>query len=227
MGDVNEVQPGPMKRLSPSPPVAICVLTYGNYPHLAKRCIESIRKYCERLLYRLVVGANAIGAQTEAYLRRLQAAGHIDRLHVSQTNLNKCPMMRRMFADIDTEFLWWFDDDSYITRPGTLSWLLDLARRSPPATVMWGQEAECNHPSTFTNLPDVADFIRRASWYGGLTPPSWRPGGKGEFNFEGRGTGDGRWRFIVGGCWLIRTCTVRTLDWPDRRLIKLGDDVLL
>jgi GT2 family glycosyltransferase len=194
---------------------------------LAKRCIESIRNYCERPLYQLAAGANAVGARTEAYLAKLHAAGDIDRLHLSQTNLNKCPMMRRMFDDIDTEFIWWFDDDSYITKPGALLWLLGLARKSPPTTVMWGQEAECNHTATFINLPDAAGFIRSASWYGGLTPPSWQPGGKGEFNFEGKGTGDGRWRFIVGGCWLIRTRAVRTLDWPDRRLIKLGDDVLL
>jgi GT2 family glycosyltransferase len=60
-----------------------------------------------------------------------------------------------------------------------------------------------------------------------LTPPYWRPGGKGEFNFEGRGTGDGRWFFIPGGCWLMRTAALRELDWPDRRIIKMGNDVFL
>jgi hypothetical protein len=47
------------------------------------------------------------------------------------------------------------------------------------------------------------------------------------FNFENRGSGDGRWVFPTGGCWLIRTSAVRSLDWPDPRLIKLADDVFL
>ncbi len=214
----------------PQPPlVTICVLTYGDYLRLARRCIESIRRYFDRRRYRLFVGANAVGVQTAGYLKALLGEGHVDHVHFSRRNLNKCPMMRRLFALVDTEFIWWFDDDSYVTGPGTLERHLRIARRSPPTTVMWGQEAECNHPSTFINMTerDVVQFVRRAPWYGGLTPPSWAPGGKGEFNYRGQGQGDPRWQFILGGCWLIRTAAVRALDWPDRRLAKLGDDVLL
>jgi hypothetical protein len=69
--------------------------------------------------------------------------------------------------------------------------------------------------------------VRSAAWYRGLPPPSWRAGGKGQFNFAGRGLGDGRWFFILGGCWLIRASALRALDWPDRRLIKMGDDAFL
>ena len=58
-------------------------------------------------------------------------------------------------------------------------------------------------------------------------PPSWAPGGKGEFNFEGKGLGDGRWFFVTGGCWFIRTQAIRALDWPDPGLVKRNDDVLL
>jgi GT2 family glycosyltransferase len=209
------------------PVLSICVLTYGDYPRLARRCIESIRRNCARPLYRLIVGANEVGHATRAYLERLGDEGAIDRLCVNEQNINKCPMMRRMFKGIDTEFIWWFDDDSYIKHPEALAWHLKLARRSPPTTVMWGREAECVAPFHFINVEDMVSFVRRAKWYAGLTPPSWQPGGKGEFNFRGRGTGDGRWRFVAGGCWWIRTAAVRALDWPDRRLIKLGDDVLL
>ncbi len=216
-----------MKRQPVSPPVTICVLAYGDYPHLVRRCLKSIQTCCDRRLYHLVVGANVVSPATADYLKKLRAAGRIDRLISSSINLNKCPMMRRMFAQIDTEFIWWFDDDSYLTRRGILSSLLKLARNSPPTTVMWGQECVCTHPSTFTDLSDTASFVRSAPWYSGLTPPAWEPGGQGEFNFQGQGTGDGRWRFIAGGCWLVRTRVVRALDWPDRRLVKLGDDVFL
>jgi GT2 family glycosyltransferase len=92
---------------------------------------------------------------------------------------------------------------------------------------MWGRQALCDHPCTFIDIDNVEEFIRTAKWYRGLTPPGRAPGGKGEFNFEGRGTGDPRWEFILGGFWLMRTWAIRAMDWPDRRLVNLGEDVLL
>jgi hypothetical protein len=188
-------------------PVTICVLTYGNYPDLVKRTIESIRFHCARSLYRLVVGANAAGAGTREYLERLRAEGAIDRLILSEANLNKCPMMRRMFEGIEGEFVWWFDDDSHLT--------------GPEALFFFGSENDFNYGT------DVAGYVRRAPWFRGKEPPSWTPGGKGEFNFEGKGTGDGRWFFVTGGCWFIRSEAIRALDWPDPGLIKRNDDVFL
>jgi len=209
-----------------APPLTICVLAYGDHFDLAQRCIESIRARTPRALYRLVVGANAVGERTETYLQRLRRSGHIDRFHGSHVNLNKCPMMRRMFRGASTPYLCWFDDDSYVTEAGALERQLRIARRSPVKTVMWGLQAGSDH-SKFIDLADVRHFVRTAPWYRGLSPPDWRPGGKGEFNYEGRGRGNPWWQFITGGFWLIRTRAIRTLDWPDRRLVKLGDDVLL
>jgi len=60
-----------------------------------------------------------------------------------------------------------------------------------------------------------------------LPPPSGRPGGKGEFNLWARGLGDGRWRFVSGGCFLIRTAAVQAMDWPDRRLFVVAEDIFL
>ena len=214
-------------RLTTRPSVTVCLLTYGNYLALARRAIESIRANCERRRYRLVVGANAVGAETRAYLEQLHAEGALDRLIISDENLNKCPMMRRMFEAIETEYIWWFDDDSHIIEPAALGRWLGHATAAPPSTVMWGSLCLCNRAGEFTDLQRPADFVRAASWYRGLPPPAWRPGGKGEFNFRDQGSGDGRWFFIVGGCWLIRTRAVRELDWPDARLVKLGDDVFL
>jgi hypothetical protein len=208
--------------------VSICVLTYGDYPELACRSIESIRRHCPRPRYQLVVGGNAIGERTRAHLETIHMGGGIDELILSPVNLNQCPMMRRMFQKVESEFIWWFDDDSYITEPGALNHWLTAARGAPEHTVMWGPAAMCDHPLGFApELDDVVGFVRRAAWYRGLPPPTWKLGGKGEFNFEGRGTGDGRWFFIVGGCWLMRAVAIRALDWPDRRLIKMGNDVFL
>jgi hypothetical protein len=212
-----------------SPQVTICVLTFGNHPRLAVRVMQSILTHCPRHEYRLVVGANQVCDETLKLLTRRREAGDIDHLIVSPTNLNKCPMMRRMFQDVRTDFIWWFDDDSYVTDAEVFGKWLNAGLNSPPKTVMWGQMNWCDSTIGFNhyNEKTTLDWVRTASWYRGLPPPSWRPGGKGEFNFNGRSTGDGRWYYLAGGCWLIRTTAVRTLDWPDSRLVKMGDDTFL
>jgi hypothetical protein len=216
-----------MAKVPPGAEVTICVLLYGDYVELAKRVLGSIQRYCPRSQYRLVVGANAPGVRTEGLVRGLREAGAIDHLIVSGRNLQKCPMMRRMFRVVRTPWIWWFDDDSYVVSPTALETWLHHARRADPAAVLWGQEALCGDSQVFVDLPDPVRFVRSAPWSRGLPPPAWRPGGKGEFNFRGLGVGDGRWFFVLGGCWLIRTAAVRALDWPDRRLRRLGDDVFL
>lgn len=210
-----------------TPPVTIGVLTYGDYPDLARRTIESIRFHCARSAYRLVVGANAVGRRTREYLRGLEAEGAIDRLIVSPKNLNKCPMMRRMFEDVPSEFVWWFDDDSYVTSPDALPERLRLAREAPSTRVMWGHVFFFGSEADFSYGTDVVGFVKRAPWYRGKEPPSWAPGGRGVVDFEGRGTGDGRWFFATGGCWFLRTRALRELDWPDPSLVKRNDDVFL
>jgi hypothetical protein len=207
--------------------VTICVLTYGDFPNLARRTLESIRFHCVRSEYRLVVGANAVCRETRDYLRQLESDGSIDRLILSPSNLNKCPMMRKMFDDIDSEFVWWFDDDSYITVPEALPDRIRRARESPERHVMWGHVYYFGDERDFNYGTDVTGYVRRAPWYRGLEPPSWAPGGKGEMDFEGRGSGDGRWFFVTGGCWFMRTKAIRTLDWPDPSLVKRNDDVFL
>lgn len=209
------------------PKTSVCVLCYGDYARLARRVIESIRKFCPRSDYELVVGANAVGAETHDYLAAQLSAGGVDHLISSRVNLNKCPMMRRMFERVNSEFVWWFDDDSHVTSPDAWRHWHETARIASGSTVMWGRLSRCTGAGAFTDLEDVVAFVRQASWYRGLPPPSWWPGGKGEFNFRNGSCGDGRWDFIVGGSWLIRTSALRGLDWPDPRLVKLGDDVFL
>jgi len=193
-----------------APSVTIAVLAYGEYPALARRCIESILRHCERDRYRLVVGANAVGAGTRSYLERLRERGAIDRLLVSPDNLNKCPMMRRMFVGLDTEFLWWFDDDSFIETSRALPDRLRLAREAPASEVLWGHVFYFGDERDFSLGTDVAGYVRRAPWYRGRSRD-----------------GDGRWFFPTGGCWFMRSSAIRALDWPDPGLLKRNDDVLL
>jgi GT2 family glycosyltransferase len=211
------------------PLVSVCVLCYGDHLELVQRSLASVLRYCPESQCRVIVGANAPSKRLAGFVRELSVAGRLHDLIISETNLNKCPMMRRMFDKVRTEFIWWFDDDSYITEPSAVAIWLDHAVNSPPETVMWGQLNWCDSTIGFCHFNERATlgFVRAASWYRGLPPPSWRPGGKGDFNFRGGGTGDGRWNYLAGGCWMIRTTAVRALDWPDPRLVKMGDDTFL
>jgi hypothetical protein len=185
----------------PVPNVTFCVLTYGDHLRLAQQALESIRENCPRAQCRLVAGANAVSAETEAYLRSRQAKGEIDQLVLSPTNLNKCPMMRQMVDKVETEFIWWFDDDSYILEPGAVSQWLEVARAAPESTVMWGKIAWCDSPVHFTDLEDPLGFVRSAVWYRGLPPPSWRPGARASSisRTAAAGTADGSSFSAVAG----------------------------
>ena len=109
------------------PQITICALTFGDYTATIYRCLESIRENCDRRKYRLFVGCNAGSPSTVEYLEHLYTEGHVDRLFLSNTNLNKCPIMRRMFAEVKTDFIWWLDDDSHLLSPDALLELLEIA----------------------------------------------------------------------------------------------------
>jgi glycosyltransferase involved in cell wall biosynthesis len=193
-------------------PVTIGVLTYGDHEPLVRRAVTSILERCPRNRFELVVGANAPGPATRAYLESLRDVA--DRILVSERNVNKCPMMRRMFEGAEGDFLWWFDDDSWVEEPGALDRWLDTARNSSPETAMWGHVFFA-HEEDFSFGEDVKAFVRRAPWFRGLPPPSREPGG------------DPRWFFCTGGLWMIRASAYRALEWPDPALVKRADDVFL
>ncbi|MEI9897264.1 MAG: glycosyltransferase family A protein [Chthoniobacter sp.] len=165
--------------------VSICVLIYGDYPELARRCLESILSHCPRTDYRLLVGANAPGERTKNYLASLEAAGAIDILISSADNINKCPMMRRLFEQVQTEYIWWFDDDSWINDPHAFARWLNAARTASPETMLWGRTYFVSHEHEFSYGRDAVEWVRRATWFSGKPPPSWQPGGKGVASFQG------------------------------------------
>lgn len=208
--------------------VTICALTYGDNPRLIRRCLESIRQFCQRSAFRLVVGANAPSPRSLRYLLNLRREGFIDRLHLSPVNLNKCPMMRRMFqGGIETEFVWWFDDDSHVLRRTALPRRLTLARQSPPEIVAWGHRYFMSHEDQFDCGCDLRTWIRAASWYRSRPLPSWDMEPTDAAAGNPPPAPDGRWFFLTGGNWFARTEALQAMDWPDRRLILQAEDILL
>jgi GT2 family glycosyltransferase len=195
-------------------PVTICVLAYGANALLAERFLGSLFHNTDYRLFRLRAGLNEAEPATHRLVRDYaDRFGNIT-IYSETRNVFKSPLMRRMFREpaLSTEWTIWCDDDTHFFRP---DWPQRLGFRieRTPEVVMWGR------PSILWRTDDfILDWIRAAPWYRNL--PLRRGcdlAGKEGFEFQ----------FATGGFWAIRTEVLRTLDWPDARLVQANDDFLL
>jgi hypothetical protein len=118
----------------------------------------------------------------------------------------KYPMMELLFRSkpLDTEFVMWFDDDSYITDPNPVEWLkkLEDLMRSEDADMA----GSIYHIPT---MPNQNEWRRlHCSWFNTAK--------------ESRRT-----TFATGGWWMIRTKVLMDYGWPHCDLKHRGGDVLL
>lgn len=192
-------------------PVTICVLCYGPYEAMARRCLEALEKHTDPSLFRLRVGLNATCAATQSLVNELLTRKPDTIVHESEVNLFKVPMMHRLMTStpLETKWLIWFDDDSHVARS---DWLPSLAAKMEafPEVAMWGKPY-------FVQIPArTADFARTAGWFRGrpLVP-------------SGEKTCHYHFSFVTGGFWAIRTECLRVLKWPDLRLVHFHDDFML
>lgn len=193
-------------------PVVVCVLMYGNYPDLHRQCLQSLIEYTPAEAYTLRIGCNEVCPATMSWLHKLQQELPI-RLFVSDRNIMKYPMMRRMFADLDPEsqpFLSWFDDDSYVTGP----WL-----QAAMAYMQDHPEIVCIGKQYYThiNKGNMVEWAEKEPWYTG------RPWALDNTKCPPLPKFD----FCTGGYWTIRTSAIKKLDWPSKSLYHNGGDAAL
>lgn len=201
-------------------PITICVLCYGEHPELARRCLDSIIQKCPPEKYLLRVGLNECCPETVDYVRSLE---QVDSLYLCKRNINQCPMMARLLCQLETEFVWWFDDDSYIKHPGALDYRLKTVRECSDTVGIWGEVAFHGHTSEFVEPEAVQLWIQNQSWYSGHPAPCGQLRYEPEFYLSG----DRRWHFCSGGSWFARSVVINKLGWPPASLIKKSNDVLL
>lgn len=198
---------------SEQPKTTACVLLYGDYPHLAERCLVPLLRLAAAGLIELRVGCNEISSRTEDFLARWLVE-RIENVRVfrSQENILKYPMMRLLFghghplagpAPIRTDFLMWFDDDSYVKHPQPHKWLAETEARMDGADML-GSVYTMKAPHTDTQVA----WIAAQPWYGGrpvLNPP----------------------KFATGGWWLLRSEIVYRYNWPVTDILHDGGDTML
>ena len=191
--------------------ITICVICYGPHPALAQRFLTNLYRYTRSDCFSLRIGLNAACEET-AELAHNAAREHGNIwIHSEPRNIFKSPLMARLFSlkPLETEWVVWFDDDSFPYRD---DWLpgLRLRMETQPEVDLWGN-------LFFTDADDGAvQFIRTASWFQGKPFNHVKP------------TGEWSERpllsFAEGGFWAAKAEVLKALQWPDTRLIQNGED---
>lgn len=193
----------------------VCVLLYGDYPDLARRCLSGIVQLPAGEdwvgdgvhVAEIRVACNEVSSRTEAVLQEFLAAGGHHRWHViRQGNVYKYPAMRRLFYEapnsISTPYVMWFDDDSYLTTPTAL-WLGMLTQAM--------------------NQTDIAGTLARCALRGGqhrwIAAQPW---------YTGQPVAPARLvYFPLGGWWCVRYSALERYRWPPAELQHCGGDVMM
>lgn len=178
----------------------ICVLLFGDYNKLARRCLVPLRGLREQTDVR--VGLNQVCENTREIAAAVATTGHIWEY---TENRHKYPVMREMIqgvAPITTPYTMWFDDDSYIDVP--LDHFFGAVDKTMANADMLGSLY------TLGWIGQQREFVRSQSWYNGKDPND-HP----------------KIRFATGGWWCIRTELLYKFNYPWPDLDHRGGDVML
>jgi hypothetical protein len=180
-----------------------CALMYGDYPLLADRCLSSLAKLPPAVEIRL--GLNDVCEETLAIVQDFISTRPSTIVIANAENKHKYPVMRQLFYDkpLTTEFVMWFDDDSWITAADVPAWLAGVEQQMRSADVL----------GSLYRMHLVGDqhkWVSRQSWYGGKTGSTPRSV-----------------LFATGGWWVARVSSLQSVNWPVPELDHRGGDVML
>lgn len=204
------------------PGFSVCVLCFGDYPALAKRCINSILQGLDgNLVVDIRVGLNAAGDKTRDFvLSSLGEASRSGKLAGSafvyeptdRLNVLKYPLMRRMFYDdkrpIEASHIMWFDDDSCLVGlPGLRhSW--------------WGKVWEASQLAHM--IGDLWSLHFQGKVREGIKAQPWHTG-KPWLKLHGKDI----MRFATGGWWTAWAEVIQKHNYPWPELQHNGGDCIL
>lgn len=198
----------------------VFVLGYGDYPQLIERTVKSILQcagVCDSRWQSIGnqldirIGLNSPGQSTLRFCNFLVDKGYLSslNLYVSEENIAKYPLMRRMFHDSDNRITspltMWFDDDSWCTgeTDSQARWFNEVRLALQDAEMLGSlYRKRLEHKQH--------EWIRAQHWYRAQPPIEAR-------QFV---------RFATGGWWTVKTSTIHLFNWPIPELHHRGGDVL-
>jgi GT2 family glycosyltransferase len=195
--------------------VTCFVLCYGDFPDLARRCLSNILQTVPITALDIRVGANCVSGETLEYLKNLP----ITKLYVNEGSCYKYPMMRKMFYDescpINTKYLMWFDDDTYVANE---KWFVDLCsciiQKHPENYRMFGS----------LYYHDTARYPAAKPWF---SSGDWHTGKDFRLKHKSDDEGGSIIDFGVGWFWALETEAMRKANIPDTRLQHNGGDITI
>jgi len=189
--------------------VTLCILGYGDHFPLLKRCLDGVLRTTAKEQVEIRVGGNALCRDSINYLELLQLRGDVDHLLLSDANLYKYPVMRRMFREppLQTDWLVWLDDDAEIVDSNWLDLMLEAAITGWPAGARW-----VGPLYRYGVSQRWKDWCEASDWYKAKKRP-W--------------PADGNVIFCSGGLWLAHVPTLMSMDIPDARLENNKGDVTI
>ena len=191
--------------------VTICVLLYGDHIDLAKRCVGSIIERFPKESYELRVGMNECCDETLKYIKGIK---EIDKIYKEKKNINKYPLMIKMFEDIETEFIWWFDDDVEVVLESALNKRIEIIDKMNKKVVLLGHSYFCKNLSQKS-----LDWVKKQPWYRGRPIPCGAMSYDKEYY---KNTKKMRLHFPTGYSWFARTDFIKESGFPGE-IVRAGD----
>jgi len=195
--------------------VTICVLLYGDYHDLHKRCLNAIMSTVPQNRRDLRVAGNELCSQTLGYLSRLHSEQQIDHTVINSDNRKKYPAMRQLFYDpgkpIENKWIIWFDDDSIANRDAqwatklmhTIIGVYDQGFRMFGDVHIWNFHAK------------QIEWIKGRPWYRDR-----------QFQIKNgdEAPNGNKVLFPAGGFWALETQAMREAGIPDEQIGHNGGD---
>jgi len=199
--------------------LTVCVLCYGNELDMARKCISGIQASLPGDQLDLRVAVNEAGPDVTAYLQTVP----MTKLYLFAENRKKYPVMRLMFNDPDapitTDYLAWFDDDTWVLDHRWPEQLAACIRQNEPRGAgVYGWKYYHDLTRYATASYDPRQWFRDGEWFqarefqtrSGLATPN----AEGIF-------------FVVGWFWAAHVGAIRAAGIPDARLNHNGGDITI
>lgn len=199
--------------------VTICVCTYGDNLLLLSRCVSSILANFNKNLYELRVGCNACPDRIINFLKNI----NVDKLLISEKNLYKNGMMKHLYEDLNSDYVFWFDDDSHV-KENCLENLIKIAENSRGDEAVFGTLGMCTTLYEIEKEMGVNNWIKKQLWYKN------KPWPNSEFDYSKKKDG---FYFILGGNYFVKTKVLKEIYWPSDptgflfNYARNGEDIIM
>jgi len=220
--------------------IAVCVCLYGDdgenpmpkvcaragddfekvptmtYTMLHKRCVSSIIEKTDLSMINLYVGCNSVSEETIRWLNmsvvpELAKSGGTLTVIDEVVNINKYPMMSKLFAELrDEKWIVWFDDDSYVSDDKWLHRVCGAANEYQDAKVF-------GHMYSIRSVRGQWEWVSKAPWFTGKDPVKTKRVAGRRYPI---------YKFPTGGFHVISKDVIELLGWPDERINHNGGDVM-